>query len=693
MPYKAVLIIGPNWPITEEMRATYAQEGTMIIGDGLREVLYQEIKDTLSGNIDSNTRVDICAHGGIDKGAGKHIIEMSSRTSAEKTSDVLATVAECSNTPSQVHLWSCFGGAAAKDVQKLPKGSCLIAHAPEDSATLLAGNNKGMIEGVQQHMAFPVNPRKPVLNYQNILNGLSWGAGQKSFLAVNLDERQQPLIVKDRLPERKAQRIQRHGVATQPDIIRSTLLYHYSEAYNAIAPILERSEIKGVIPPFSPTRNIADFSEQEVQNFYTSNLSYQAEFNWEETYHLIASNDTAMQRKAVRDLSGLLILSAKPNQIHTLLQKGLDPNAKLDGIQPSGAMYNKSVTEYCATKGFEYLKPILEHNPKFNDIALLNRTGQMFEAYNWARTNNNEHLQTKIQQYIFENEVSISKETAKKLSPEASYSILKAGVKIGKSKELQELIPRVNVTKLNMLTEQAIQHGNDKFTKLALDQHSNKLSDSALEAIAIDAMSKGNAEQIKKVFNVAVKNNNTELIKTCLKSSAANFSIEDLNNALYKAAENKNLEATKLLLKHPFNNDPKVMTVALKKGSPELYDTIAKASLNVPQPKKESLLTRFIQTILKPFRKKDVQPLASRASSADFSQGRPKPNIGKKKVTRQGKTFADGRPRPNIKPLRNKKNHAATKMRKNLTRSKPHHSPAAAAGRNRSHGQTVGGRS
>lgn len=249
---------------------------------------------------------------------------------------------------------------------------------------------------------------------------------------MNLDNSNTPLIIKDRLPERMAQRIKKHGVGTNPSIIRSTLLYHYKEAYDAIAPILEKEDIPGVIPPFDSLRQSSEFSDKAVQNFYNGNFSYQLYHNKDAAYSQMVDNPTQLQRNATQKLSGLIAVSLKlnPEKISKLLENGLDAQAKIDCIQPSSSDYNKTVIEYCTKKGgIENVLPFVKHDKNFSDIDLLNKTNTMFDVLKWAHENNRPKLEKKIQNYIVEKDITISPTQATKISPESAYAILKAGVK------------------------------------------------------------------------------------------------------------------------------------------------------------------------------------------------------------------------------------------------------------------------
>ncbi len=138
-PLKAVLLVGRDIYISEEMIELYRKDGYLLIGDGKRLLTEGEISKEIAdhGGIDANTRIDINAHGGNRKGS--HFIDLVSDLSLfgknVTTSEIIFDLSSlAAGVPLNIHLWSCYAGVAPKEaVNVLPAGSIVMGHAPKDA--------------------------------------------------------------------------------------------------------------------------------------------------------------------------------------------------------------------------------------------------------------------------------------------------------------------------------------------------------------------------------------------------------------------------------------------------------------------------------------------------------------------------------------------------------------------------------
>lgn len=124
MAYKRVVLIGDN--IDSPVDSEVCNNNCLIIGSKENGFSLEDL-NMLKGKVDSNTRIDISAHG--DTEDGQHFF--STDGGLYLTSDLLAQLSYLSgNKPLYIHLWSCYGGAADKEVYELPIDSILITHIP-----------------------------------------------------------------------------------------------------------------------------------------------------------------------------------------------------------------------------------------------------------------------------------------------------------------------------------------------------------------------------------------------------------------------------------------------------------------------------------------------------------------------------------------------------------------------------------
>ncbi|WP_342170084.1 ankyrin repeat domain-containing protein [Rickettsia endosymbiont of Seladonia tumulorum] len=125
---KALFIVGPDNDIDSEISKLYDREDCLIIGDGTNPVKITEIYKTLqilNLQIGANTRIDISAHGTRSNKEHKILLDQE----YTKTKDFLISLQQLlPNNPLYIHLWSCYGGTANKDIEALNIGSIVVTH-------------------------------------------------------------------------------------------------------------------------------------------------------------------------------------------------------------------------------------------------------------------------------------------------------------------------------------------------------------------------------------------------------------------------------------------------------------------------------------------------------------------------------------------------------------------------------------
>ncbi len=191
MPLKGVIIIGAG--IGREIGDYGLSEGYLVIGDGKSLISPEEIirKVREHGGVDSSTRWDIRAHGMAPSWYKGDLVTKNIHTSdvfprfvGSTTSRILDVISQLQDgKPTEVHLWSCYGGSAARDANRLPRGSCVIAHAPKNRTSSLSYNYKVSKILIRKREARKFE--KDVLNYSNILTDLPYGTGEKCVVGIS----------------------------------------------------------------------------------------------------------------------------------------------------------------------------------------------------------------------------------------------------------------------------------------------------------------------------------------------------------------------------------------------------------------------------------------------------------------------------------------------------------------------------
>jgi len=138
MTLKAVLIVGSDSIEifnSSQIKSLYSQPGYLIIGDGnMQPVSPELILSSLKDNIDSNTRIDIYAHGSPTP-QNKDLlgIQLDWDEKDDNAESIFALLKEINNSrPLNLHIWSCHSGLANKSLKHLPEGSLLFTHVSGD---------------------------------------------------------------------------------------------------------------------------------------------------------------------------------------------------------------------------------------------------------------------------------------------------------------------------------------------------------------------------------------------------------------------------------------------------------------------------------------------------------------------------------------------------------------------------------
>lgn len=152
-PYDLVLLVGPDHDI-DALAAAYQETRLphIIIGDGTNPITTSQLL-ALDGALAPDARIDIWTHGTAR--TGQHAIELTSNKADHSTSDLFKTLRSFTHDASnlQVHLWSCYGGAAASNAGDLPENTVLITHASAEHVSYKNMNEHGIRDGIKAYSA------------------------------------------------------------------------------------------------------------------------------------------------------------------------------------------------------------------------------------------------------------------------------------------------------------------------------------------------------------------------------------------------------------------------------------------------------------------------------------------------------------------------------------------------------------
>ena len=108
-------------------------------------------RSLLDNNIDSNTRIDIFAHG--DTINETHNIGLLSPNAQSETSKTIQLLDQCRAAPLTINLRSCRAGAAAKDILFSKLHSSLIAHTEAESDSISLIEMQSIKITIQGHLS------------------------------------------------------------------------------------------------------------------------------------------------------------------------------------------------------------------------------------------------------------------------------------------------------------------------------------------------------------------------------------------------------------------------------------------------------------------------------------------------------------------------------------------------------------
>jgi|GEM_PF-4379694 len=145
-----------------------------VVGNGRSDVNRYEMLTQLDGKISPSTSLHLFGHGLAIK--GKHNISIYDKSDdkidsvinlnnslpftkkiknlyVQETSNILGDIEKSANgKPVNCHLWSCFGGAAAKDVGILGDGSILTSHSSDNNPTFGFMAIPGIARTIQEYI-------------------------------------------------------------------------------------------------------------------------------------------------------------------------------------------------------------------------------------------------------------------------------------------------------------------------------------------------------------------------------------------------------------------------------------------------------------------------------------------------------------------------------------------------------------
>ena len=129
---KNILILGPKLSSAAFLGEKYKDEDSLFIYCDSKTSEADLIKTiTDAGEIEERAQINIFAHGNTREGSHE-INLLEGNPSTKRLFSVLDEIS--GHKPLNLNLYSCFGGAAAKDIDSLPNGSTCVCHSPEDDS-------------------------------------------------------------------------------------------------------------------------------------------------------------------------------------------------------------------------------------------------------------------------------------------------------------------------------------------------------------------------------------------------------------------------------------------------------------------------------------------------------------------------------------------------------------------------------
>ena len=324
-PWRRILVVGSNIPLPDDVVALYKEEGTLLVGNGKDELKLEEINDKIGkGGIGPKTIVSIYGHGLASNGV--HTISIGNAFGV-KTSSLFSALGELAEpispstpdslSPLNIHLFSCYGGAAAPYVRYLPVGSVVAAHAPDNDSSLQRNGHLAIKNLAQVSDGRALHDILMNFEMQNLTVGVKLNDNSTTCLTLR------PPELDLALPE---------SVKTFLDARSETTRKHFE----AIAPQLLPSTIDVThIPSKYETDGIVDIGMDEHQkNLVLTKLSFAKEAD---DYNKIAQFLKTTEKEPsffdYKEGSLLLIASghSSPSKLEVmkiLLERGGDPDTR-----------------------------------------------------------------------------------------------------------------------------------------------------------------------------------------------------------------------------------------------------------------------------------------------------------------------------------------------------------------------------
>lgn len=252
---KGLLIIGHNakYNLDSIFQDLESTSGYLVLDYSKKFVESEQVKEKLSQyEIDQNTRIDIVGHGNLKDETNEdsdHTIGLFN--DIFETKNLLKMISNLSeNSPIQAHLWSCYGGAAAKAVEELPGGSVVFGHAPKNSSIFSFIAIPGLIRSL----------KKTLLN-----NGISMDEVARDLVENLTDYATEDLNIGVRGigGEVIIERIAETPSCIFENTAQSSLIMRSIQ----IQMVIERMKEDGVLPSLIKLPIVKEYGDEEITNY------------------------------------------------------------------------------------------------------------------------------------------------------------------------------------------------------------------------------------------------------------------------------------------------------------------------------------------------------------------------------------------------------------------------------------------
>ncbi|MCC8377501.1 MAG: ankyrin repeat domain-containing protein [Rickettsia endosymbiont of Graphium doson] len=567
---KALYIVGPEIEPNPEILKLYDRKDCLVVGDGIDDAdiyaIYLELKKH-NVQIGPNTRIDIAAHGKrVDK---KHYLRLSTEEVTETKKFLQQLQGSSPIDPIYVHLWSCYGGTANKDIAFLNPGSIIVTHVKSQYSSFGPADNFAHLHSITRY-----------INEKNLTPHLQYLYDQlENYQATTFNQKESD----DRIVKFKTTRTPEHDSMAniisnileqkQPEeLLKEFQNYLNKEAENFSKLFREylSSEDKEKFQHY--TSNISD---KDLKNYVTglllniANLSNKDNIKDKEKILTILNN--IVNNLGIETINhnilgtSLLAVTVRNNNVEltkALLNKGADQHAKYTKIDTS-LLYIA-----CLNKSVDIAKLLLEYNVDPNYPTADNDT-PLLQAC--------EKKSPELVKALLAKNADPNKVSDRGLSPLIVSCI-------SPSEESREIA-------LNLLASKNIKVnilGPNDFTPLILACYNN--SERVVQAL-LDKEADVNAKD-KDGFTplfAAYRNHSTKITELLLEKGANPDVInpKTKSSILYNACNEGDLNIIKLLLKHKANpnlttfNGTTPLMAACEKGDLEIAALLLKNGADI----------------------------------------------------------------------------------------------------------------